>query len=393
MGRRGNNEGSVFKRKSDGRWCAVVTTGYSADTGKPIRAYYYGSSRAEAVALRDEALKDVKAGTYVKPVKQTVGEWLTTWLETYVAPSVRPKTWEGYESNIRVHLRPALGGIELRGLQTNHVQRMVNEKQKAGLSPRTIESMVNTLKAALKQAMIEGLVTRNVAEHARKPRKEQTDIRVLSVEEMNALTTVAMEDRLGPLFIVMLGTGMRVGEILALEWKHIDLAKSNLSVVQSAVTAKTPNAKARQKLIQNPKTEKGKRQIPLPEDVATVLDQWRKIQAQEKLKLGPLYKNSGRVFTSTIGTPLIARNVARKLSQLAEKAGVEHVNPHALRHTFATRLLEAGVHPKVVQEMLGHKDITLTLNTYSHVMPNIKQAAAQALNQMLQLGKARKSMS
>ena len=387
MGRRGNNEGSVYKRK-DGRWCAAVTTGYAPDTGKPIRAYYYGDTRSEVVAKRDEALNQVKAGTYVKPTKQTVGEWLKTWLDTYVAPTVRPKTWEGHEYRIRYHLQPDLGPIELRSLQTNQVQKMLNHKIKDGLSARTTELILITLRMALKQALVEGLVTRDVSEHVKKPKSlvnQKKSIRVLTVAEMNAFVAEAMKDRWGWLFAVMLGTGLRMGEVVALEWKSVDLKGSKITVAQGAVQTKTPDSKKRVKLIQDPKTSAGVRTIPMTNDVAFAFKQWKKVQATEKLKLGETYVDSGRVFTTSIGTPLLQRNIARKLERIAGKANIEHVNPHALRHTFATRLLERGVHPKVVQELLGHKDVTLTLNTYSHVMPDIKQAAARSMDGMLNI--------
>jgi integrase len=387
MGRRGNNEGSVYKRK-DGRWCAAITTGYSEDTGRAIRAYFYADTRAEVVAKRDDALQLVKAGTYVKPQKKTLGQWLDVWLKEYVAPSVRPKTWEGYDYIVRVHLRPTLGQMELRALQTNHVQHLLNEKKKSGLSARTVELICVTLKAALKQAQLEGLVTRNAADHVRKPKKERKKaLRVLSSTEMDALVAEALKHRLAPLFITMLGTGLRIGEAIALEWKDIDLQKGALTVCQSVVRSRTPESARSISITQDPKSGSGKRTIPLTDDVIIALRQWRTRQAQERLKLGSLYRDSGRVYTSTVGTPLEPRNVARSLSRIASLARVEHVNPHALRHTYATRLLERGVHPKVVQELLGHRDITLTLNTYSHVMPEIKQAAAEALSGMFKLGK------
>ena len=234
MGRRGNNEGSVFKRK-DGRWCAVVTTGYSPTTGKPIRAYYYDTTRAGVIVKRDEALKDVKLGTYVRPTKEAVAVWLKTWLDAYIAPSVRPKTWEGYESIIRVHLVPAIGQIDLRSLQTKQVQRLLNDKLASGLSARTVELIHTTLKSALTQAQLEGLVTRNVADHVRKPKKETKEIRVLTVAEMNKLITVAMADRLGPLVITILGSGLRIGEALALEWSHLNLQEGALNIQHAIV--------------------------------------------------------------------------------------------------------------------------------------------------------------
>ncbi len=384
LGRRGNNEGSVYKRK-DGRWCAAVTTGYSPETGKPIRAYYYDTTRTGVVAKRDEALKTVKEGTYAKPTKLTVGEWLDVWLATYVAPSVRPKTWEGYESIIRVHLRPAIGHIELRDLQTNPVQRLLNQKLASGLSPRTVEMIHTTLKSALKQALTEGLVTRNVAEYAKKPKKDTKEIRVLTLAEMDALIAVALTDRLGPLYLVMMGTGLRIGEVLALEWSNVNLREGSLTVSHAFVHTKTPTNSKRQYILQPPKTESGKRLLPLPNDIVTILREWRTTQSAERVLVGTFYTDSDRVFTTSIGTPLGQRNVARKLTQLAAKASIPHVNLHALRHTYATRLLETSVHPKVVQELLGHTDISLTLNTYSHVMPEIKQAAARSLDAILNL--------
>lgn len=386
LGRRGNNEGSVYKRK-DGRWCAAVTTGYSPETGKPIRAYYYDTTRTGVVAKRDEALKTVKAGTYAKPTKLTAGEWLDIWLATYIAPSVRPRTWELYEGIIRGHLRPALGPIELRDLQTNQIQRLLNDKLALGLSARTCEIIYITLKAALTQAQTEGLVTRNVVDHVRKPKKAEKEIRVLTVGEMDALVAVARSDRLGPLFITMLGTGLRMGEVLALEWQDVSLKEGVVTVSRSVVRTKTPSSSKRVSIIQSPKTASGRRTIPIPEDVVLVLKQWRLTQAQEKLKLGPVYNDSEQVFTSATGTPIRQRHAASRLSRLASQANIKHVNPHALRHTYATRLLEVGVHPKVVQELLGHKNITLTLNTYSHVMPETKKAAAKALDGMFRRDK------
>ncbi len=390
--RRSNNEGSLFKRK-DGLWCAVVTTGYDPSTGKPNRDYYYSKDRSEVIEKRDEALKSVRDGIYVKPTKDTVGEWLDTWLQEYVAPSTRPKTWAGYESNVRVHLKPALGHIQLRALQTVHVQKMLNEKLAAGLSARTIELILVTLKSALKQALVENLITRNAAEHVKKPRKVKKDIRVLTVDEMSRLMDAAKADRMGPVFITMLGTGLRISEVVALTWLDVDLTSGVLHVRRGAVRSRTPESSTSKMIVQDPKTRSGKRRIPMPENVVITLKQWKAVQAQEKLLLGTAYADSGRLFTTPTGTPLEARNAARKLEQLAKKAEIDHVNPHALRHTYATRLLEAGVHPKVVQELLGHSTITLTLDTYSHVMPEIKQAAAMALDEIMNPTKKKKPLT
>lgn len=376
MGRRGNNEGSVIRRK-DGRWQGAVTIGYGPD-GRRQRRYFYGRTRAEVVAAMEQVLTELRAGTYVAPTDITVGQWLDTWLRDYATPSIRPTTRASYEYIIRVHLRPALGQIRLRQLQAAQVQRLLNERLASGLSPRTVQIIHTVLHAALRQAAMEGIVSRNVCDYVRKPKVKRREMRVLSPDEMARLLDAAGHDRLGVAVVVMLGTGLRIGEMLALRWQDVDLEQGVIRVTRSASRVRTPDG-GTTVVVQEPKTASGRRSIPLPPPVLSALQHWRVQQAEERLLMGSAWQDTGLVFTTPLGTMLDQRNFARLLDKLAAEAGIARLNVHALRHTYATRLLEAGVPAKTAQELLGHSTVTLTLDIYSHVLPETKRAAANAL--------------
>ncbi|MGE5559917.1 MAG: tyrosine-type recombinase/integrase [Chloroflexota bacterium] len=322
----------------------------------------------------------------------TVGEWLDIWLAEYVRPHLRPKTYDSYESVIRLHVKPAIGGVRLRSLQTTHVQHMVNGIASSGLSARMAGLTQVVLHAALKQATMNGMVPRNVAEGARKPKTEKHPPRVLTPEEQAALMEAAANDRLYPMVVTMLGTGLRIGEAVALRWDDVDLRQRRIQVRQSATRAHTPAGETRTALIvQSPKTAAGRRSVALPPAIVATLQQWHRQQLEERLRMGKTWRDSGLVFTTSVGTMIGPRNFARKLTSLAARAGIENVNPHALRHTYATRALEAGVPAREVQESLGHTTITMTLDVYSHVLPEMKQAAADAIDKFLQPPKGRSS--
>lgn len=384
MSRRGNNEGSIVHRR-DGRWMGQVSLGRGAN-GKHQRRYVYGRTRAEVKTKMDQALAETRDGVRPAPADLTVGRWLDIWLQDYAAPSIRPGTWRQYEGMIRVHLKPTIGHRPLAKLQGAEVQHLLNQKVRpiGPLSPRSVEIMYTVLFAALKQAEREGLVSRNVAAFAKKPKKSQPKMRVLTNDEMQRLLAEAAADRLGAAIIFMLGTGLRRGELAALRWEDVDLKNRTIHIAHTVNRVSTPNGPRRTGLsVQEPKTAAGRRSIPLPPSTAGVLTSWRTRQTEERLQLGAAWQNTGLVFTAEEGTMIDPQNINRKLNQLLKRAGIEHIKVHELRHTFATRLLELGVSPKVVQEMLGHATIVQTLDRYSHVLPELKHAAADALEPLL----------
>lgn len=372
--KRGNNEGTIYRRK-DGTWCSQITIGRDPKAGKEKRVTFYGKTRQEAADKLNKALNDVKQGTFVEPTKLTVGEWLDTWLEDYKKLELRLTSWERYKGLSDNHIKPAIGSIVLKDLRPQHLQQLYNEKVKEGLAPATIRKIHNVIHAALNQALKNQLVVRNVSEATTLPSTGKREVGSLTPEEMDYFLNVVAEDRLSAAFVCLLGTGLRRGELLALTWQDVDLAEGVIHVRRGLVRTKEKGL-----IFREPKTVKSRRSIPLPDDVVASLKAHKVRQNQEKLLLGLAYQDSGLVFCSEVGTPIEPRNFNRKFYQLREKAGIEGVNLHSLRHTYATRLLEAGESLKVVQELLGHSKIAMTADIYSHVSPELKREAVAKLN-------------
>jgi len=389
--KRGNGEGTICRRK-DGVWCAAITAGRDPETGKLKRFYFYGKTRQEVAEKLARALGDVRTGTFLEPSRVTVGQWLDTWLNEYKKPpKIRPTTWDSYEMHIRVHIKPAIGVLPLRQLQPHHLQRLYNEKFAAGrvdgrggLSTRTVEIIHTIMHAALDQAVKEGLVARNVAEATTLPKKEKGEPRALTPEEQERVFAALDNDRLGAAFVLALGSGLRRGEILALRWQDVDLKEGALRVRRCLVRTRDPEDPTRWVLaFHEPKTAKGRRSIPIPRWAVAALKAHKVRQNQEKLRLGGAYQDADLVFATEDGRPICPRDFNRRFDRLKALAGLpEDVTLHSLRHTYATRLLEAGEHPKVVQELLGHAQIGLTLDTYSHVLPELKKSAAAKLESL-----------
>jgi integrase len=355
---------------------ARVTTGYDAE-GNQKRKTIYGGTRKEVNAALNEILKLTQAGLPL-PKAMTVAAWLDTWLATYVLPSVRPTTYRSYEGIIRLHLKPTIGGVKLAKLQIAHVQQLVNDRpSRTGSLCRTV------LRAALQQAMREGHVARNVAEFARPAKTPEIKRRVLSPEEMTAFLSAAGVERLKPLLVVLLGTGLRAGEILALRWSDVNLKENTLQVAQAVSRVKRPGAERTELVLQPPKTTSGRRTLPLSPDVAHALKSWRSVQAGEHLFYGPAYEESGYVFTHPEGQMLGYRALTDMINRTAKRAEIPHVNAHALRHTFATRMVESGAEARMVQELLGHSNVVLTLNIYTHPSPERKAKAVAAIDRFL----------
>lgn len=388
MAKRGNGEGTIYKR-SNGTWCAAVTSGMNPETGKPKRDYFYGKTRQEVAEKLNNTLNNLNQGTYVKPSNITLGSWLDAWLEQYKKTNTRPATYEMYEELMRLHIKPQIGHIPLKDIRPDHIQKLYNDKFKngridgsGGLSAGSIKRMHNLLHGALNQAMKNGLVIRNVSDATTLPKQEKKPIRILSIDEHSNFLKALEGERLRALFMLELGTGARLGEILAVRWKDINLDEGSMYVKQSIRRVKTDDpGPAKTKLIfQTPKTEAGERIIPLPDQIVTELREHSDRQLREKQIAGELYEDYELVFCTELGMPIDPRNLRKIFYRISEKAGISGVTFHALRHSYATRLLEANEHPKVVQEILGHSDIAMTLNTYSHVMPEIKKAAAKKIN-------------
>ncbi len=371
MARRGNGEGSIIRR-SDGRWCAAL----SLEGGR--RKFIYGRTRHEVATRMAAALADREQGLLVPGGRQTLGQFLVRWLQDSVKPTVRPKTYTSYSQLLRIHILPALGAVPLAKLDPPRVQRFLNDKLAEGrLSARTIQYLHAVLRAALGQALKWRLVSVNVATLVDPPRAVRPEVRAVGPAEARSLLEATCGDRLEALYILALASGLRQGEALGLHWQDVDLEAGTLRI-----RVALQRLDGRLQTVE-PKTARSRRSIALPPQVIESLRAHKSRQAQERLLAGSRWQDTGLVFTTAVGKPLEGSSVTHRFQKLLQRAGLPHFRFHDLRHACASLLLAQGVHPRVVMETLGHSQISLTMNTYSHVIPALQRDAAERMEAIL----------
>lgn len=374
MSKRGQNEGSIYKRR-DGRWAGAVTLGYVG--GKLKRKTVYGRTRKQVQDRINRLLTDKQSGLPVVGERQKVSDFLTDWLENWVRPTVKPKTFSSYADTVRLHITPSLGRVVLAKLTPQQVQAMLNERLASGLSPRTVGYIRSVLSIALARALKLGLVQRNVVPLVDRPNVTRHEIRPLTVEESRALLAAAEDHRLGALFSVALALGLRKGEALGLRWQDVDF--ENATLVISGALQRIGSALVRTET----KNNTSRRMLRVPAAALRALREHRVKQMEERLLAGDKWRDTGLVFTTTLGTPLDPRNVLRHFGRVLKAAGIAHVRFHDLRHSCATLLLAQGVPARVVQDILGHSAIRVTMDVYSHVMPSMRDDAVRAMDAAL----------
>src|SRR5215204_877138 len=302
-------------------------------------------------------------------------DYLTRWLRDSVKDTVRRSTFVQYVSVVNRHLIPALGRLKLKALTPVHARSLYREKLDAGLAPRTVQYIHVTLHKALKQALMDGLIPRNIADAVKAPQAHKKEVNPLSPSEVTALLSAASGDRLEALYVIAVHTGLRRGELLGLRWSDVDFESGTISVQRSLDKDGTFNP---------PKRNKSRRTVKLTGQAAEALKGHRTRQNEERLQLGALWEDYGLVFPNRLGKPMNADNLYhRGFKPLLQKAGLSGFTFHSLRHTCATLLLSKNINPKIVQEMLGHATISQTMDTYSHVMPGMQDSAATALEEAL----------
>jgi integrase len=367
-------KGDGITKRKDGRYMARYTV-HTADG--PKRRTIYGRNYGEVEQQLAIARGDAARGIIYDAGTTTVGEWLTAWLTDSVRATVRQRTYERYESIVRVHLIPTLGRVKLSALTPAHVRGLYREKLDAGLAPRSVLHIHRTLSKALKQAVMDGLIPRNAAAPVKPPRPRREEIRPLDRGQVRTLFEAARGDRLEALYIVAVTTGLRRGELQGLKWDDVDLEVGTLQVRRTLSEPKGGY------IFEAPKSGKG-RSVRCSQRAVEALRSHRARQNEERLRVGALWQDQGLVFPSSIGTPLLGGNLNRSFKALLQRAGFPQTfRFHDLRHTCATLLLRQGVNPKFVQELLGHADISLTLNVYSHVLPDMGDTAAGAMDAAL----------
>ena len=372
--------GSIIE-KGEGKWLVRVFVGRD-DSGK--RRYrskaVQGGKRAARKALTALlAEKDAGRLPLVRP-SATVDEWLDVWLETVARPSVRERTFWDYEADLRRYARPHLGGGRLDRLTPADVRRWLVRLREQGLGARTIKRAHATLRAALEEAVSDGLLRDNPA-RARLVRKalpsvEPSEPATLGEADIEPFVDACTSDPLGALYMLMGFGGLRPSEALAVRWA--DLNGDTVSIRRVAV-----DKPGRPLHYAPPKTAKSRRAVVLPEVVVHELAAHRKRQAAERLA-APEWEDGDLIFADERGAPLRQDPVRRRWNRLRDAVGLPPgLTPYGLRHSAATMLLAAGVPLKIVSERLGHSTITLTGDTYSHVHESMQREAADALQRLV----------
>lgn len=311
-----------------------------------------------------------------------LGVYLEDWLAEVVRGSVRPKTYVSYRSIVRLHLIPGLGAQPLVELRPADVQAFLNAKAASGLAPRTVAYLRNVLRQALGHAERSELVGRNVARLARPPRIPRREVRPLDPDEARVFLAAIRGDRWEALYLVALGCGLRQGEILGLAWGDLDLEAGTLRVHRALQRIEGAFA------FVEPKSATSRRIVALPAIVRLGLLAHRERAEVEGPARTPLEGFADLVFTTRVGTPIDGISVTRRFQRILTGAGLPRQRFHDLRHACASLLLSQGVPARVVMETLGHSQISLTLNTYSHVIPALGREAAERMDAVLRSGSA-----
>jgi integrase len=371
MNQRANGEGSIYRR-ADGRWTAACYV--LRPDGSRVRRAVYGKTRKDVADRLAVLITKTKAGLPLAVESWTLERFAGHWLKDVVGPRLRPSTLSSYRETLRLHVLPTLGRTNLRALTPTHVRTLLANKVADGLGARSIQIVHSTLRTMLSEAIREELIERNVATVVRPPSVERVEVQPWSTEEASRFLAAAADHRLHALFAVGVALGLRKGELLALRWDDVDLESGVLHVRQNV--QRLPEMG----LVFGP--PKSRRTIPLPAASAKVLRTHRASQAAEALSLGPAWVDSGLVFTSTVGTVIEPRNLNRLFDELIAKARVRRIRFHDLRHTCASLLLAQNVPARVVMEILGHSQLAMTTDLYSHVMPTALREAADAMDRV-----------
>jgi len=370
--RRGPGEGTICQRK-DGYWCASLTVGQDGQ-GRQKRAWFYGKSFKEVQDKLTRAKSDLQRGIFGDPDRQTVKVFLNHWLEDTVKGKNKPRTFESYDGVVQRHIIPAIGSVRLTKLTPQHLQRLYREKQDEGLT-RAVRLIHAVLHRSLNQALKWGLVYRNVADMVDAPRVAKKEMQVLTPEEAGQFLEAAKDDRLNALYVLAVTCGLRQGELLGLKWADIDWKGGTLQIQRQLQYLDGEFQ------FTELKSAKARRTVALPVMAVAALKKHRSQQNETRLALGEDWQDMDLMFTSEVGTPLHKSSLRiRSFNPILDKAGLPRIRFHDLRHTAATLLLAQGVHPKLVQEQLGHSQISLTLDTYSHVLPAMQREVASKMD-------------
>ena len=373
--------GHITKR-SKGSYSIVLDQGRDPSTGKRRQQWVsVKGTKKDAERKLTDLVHQLDTGVFVKASKSTVGEFVEQWLRDYAQPNVRPRTLESYRERAR-HLIEDLGMIPLSELRSDHLQGYYSKKLKS-LSGSTLIKHHNLIHQALAHAVKWGILARNVAEAVDPPRPSRKEMRALDAAEVRRILDTCHDTLWYPMIHTLIWTGLRRSELLGLRWKDIDLDLANMHIVQ--VLHQLNNGVF---VIQDPKTAKGRRAVSLSPISCVLLRDLRENQEINANSLGVPVTGDTLVFGHVDGSPRAPATLTHAFSKLSKRAGFSGVRLHDLRHTHASLLFQQGIHPKVVSERLGHANILMTLDTYSHLLPGMQEVAAMKFDAGMEMALA-----
>ncbi len=377
-GRGAAGRSTVIKRP-DGRWHGYVSMGIKGD-GKRDRRHVSSVTRADVVRkLRELEAKRDAGSVQAAGRSISVEDWLTYWVDNIAPARVRARTLQGYRSIIRMHLVPRIGQRRLDQLMPEHVEKAYAEMVEGGLSPATVLRVHRMLHRALKVALQRDRVARNVASLVEPPMQRRAETPMpLDVDEARRVMAAAEGRRNAARWTVALALGLRQSEALGLQWRDINLDTGRLSVRRGL-----HRVDGRGIVFEEPKNDRSRRTLALPRPLTDALRKHRETQDLDRLVAGSEWEEWDLVFAQANGHPIDKHSDYDYWCQLLKDAGVRHIRLHDGRHTAATLLLTAGVHPRVVMELLGHSQMRTTTDIYSHVMPALAQEAADRMGATL----------
>ncbi len=366
-GRAASGEGSLYQRKSDGRWVGAVVYGHDTK-GRQLRKTVSAKKRSDAIKSLRKLQESLDKGLPPPDDRLTVTGLFEGWLEQVLPLRVQPSTAASYSSLFKTHIKPGLGRKRLANLKPDDVQQFVNQKLDEGLSARTVRHLRGLLVQVLDYAVRQGKAVRNVAAMTDGPRLETNrEGRSLTIEQAKSLLKTVEGDRLEGLYVLMLATGMRPGEAFGLPWSNVDLKAGQVTVKQALVRQAGGNQIGPGKV-----GRRGWRTVEIPEPVVDTLRAHSDRQAKERIEAGDAWEDNDLVFCTSIGTLLDPDNHRKVFARLTEKAGIGRWHPHELRHSATSIMLAQGVPIDVVSKVLGHTSIRITADVYGHLLDEQK---------------------
>lgn len=380
---RGHNEGSIFQR-ADGVWVGQIQIGFKPD-GRRKFTTKTSKSRKEIADWLTESRNDILKNSFIEPNSMTVEDWLWNWMVTYKLKNVSSNTYARYLNLLNIHIIPAMKNVKLKNLKAIQIQNFFNDCKESGMSASAIKHVKTIFNQALECAFRENLIPKNWTEYTVLPKaRSKEEVSVFTPEEQEKIIKNIPFSPLGVLIRLAIATGAREGELLGMHWSDIDFENKVINIAQSLGKKREFSADGRsvistENAVGDLKTLHSKRVIPITDSVIDLLKKYRAKQNQfiklpDNTEILP-----SMVFLNASGGYWDNSNAIKQYRRFLKSLGIPYRKFHTLRHTFATRIMEANVHPKIAQELLGHSTVNITMNIYSHVLPEQKREAIEKI--------------